>query len=181
MAEDHERDRDGHGSEGPESGGDESRGLDAEARAAHARSVYALAGAMLRWGMRLAVPSSLVTVGVATLVAGGPGLAGAGFGVVLGFGSALVTLAMMRSAARRPASALLGFALGGYAAKMAALLVVMLLLRDVQTFSRPALAFGMLVTVVAWAAAEVVAFQRTKTPTIVITSTSAHSSGHGPN
>jgi hypothetical protein len=41
-------------------------------------------------------------------------------------------------------------------------------LRDVDTFSRPALAFGMLTTVVAWAGAEVVAFRTTKTPTLVV-------------
>lgn len=140
----------------------------AEVRAAHARSVYALADAMLRWGMRLALPSVLVTVGVATLSAGRPGLVGAAFGAVLGFGSSLVTITMMRVAATRPPSALMTLALGGYAVKMTALLLVMLLLRDVEGFSRPALAFGMLVTVVAWAAAEVVAFRTTRTPTLVV-------------
>ncbi len=123
---------------------------------------------MLRWGMRVSVPGALITVGVAILAAGTPGLLGAGLGVVLGFGSALVTIAMMRMAAPRQPSALMGFALGGYALKMSALLVVMLLLQDVSGFSRPALAFGMLVTVIAWAVAEVVAFRTTKTPTIIV-------------
>ncbi|EHY88640.1 hypothetical protein [Saccharomonospora azurea] len=141
---------------------------DAEVRAAHARSVHALADAMLRWGMRLSLPFVLVTVGVATVSAGQPGLIGAGFGAVLGYGSSLVTITMMRIAATRPPSALMSLALGGYAVKMTALLVVMLLLRDVDTFSRPTLAFGMLTTVVAWAAAEVVAFRTTKTPTLVV-------------
>ncbi|WP_007023385.1 hypothetical protein [Saccharomonospora iraqiensis] len=164
------------------SGGDDAvtgdRDTDAEVAAEHARSVYALAAAMLRWGLRLAVPTSLITVAIATLVAGGPGLAGAGFGVVLGFGSALVTLMMMRLAARRPVNALLGFALGGYGIKMAALLLVMLVLDGVDTVSRPALAFGMLVAVVAWAAGEVVAFLRTRTPTIVVPTTRSAPSSH---
>lgn len=140
----------------------------AEARAAHAKSVYALADAMLRWGLRLATPLVLVTIGVATLSAGQSGLVGAAFGATLGFGSSLVTITMMRIAATRPPSTLMTLALGGYALKMSALLLVMLLLRDVEGFSRPALAFGMLVTVVAWAAAEVVAFRTTRTPTLVV-------------
>lgn len=141
---------------------------DAAVRAEHARSVHRLADAMLSWGLRISLPLSLLTLGVAVLVAGAEGLVGGGFGVVLGQGSALVTITMMRMAAARGPNSLLGFALGGYALKMTALLVVMLLLRDVDGFSRPALAFGMLVVVIAWAAGEVVAFQRTKTPTLVV-------------
>lgn len=141
---------------------------DAAVRAEHARSVHRLADAMLGWGLRISLPLSLLTLGVAVLSAGTEGLVGGGFGVVLGQGSALVTITMMRLAASRGPSSLLGFALGGYALKMTALLVVMLLLRDVDGFSRPALAFGMLVVVVAWAAGEVIAFQRTKTPTLVV-------------
>lgn len=156
--------RDGHPSDSagpdPVSGG--------SAAAAHARSVHTLADAMLRWGLRLSVPVALIALGVATLTAGGPGLVGAGFGVVLGFGSALVTIAMMRTAATRRPSALLNFALGGYALKMSALLLVMLLLRDATGFSRAGLAFGMLVVVVAWAVAEVAAFRTTKIPTIIV-------------
>lgn len=134
----------------------------------HARSVYRLADAMQRWGLMLSLPASLVVVGVATVLAGRPGLVGAAFGVVLGQGSALVTITMMRMAATRGPSSLMGFALGGYALKMTALLVVMLLLRDVDGFNRTALAFGMLVVVVAWAAGEVTAFQKTRTPTLVV-------------
>ncbi|GAA1232525.1 hypothetical protein GCM10009676_14690 [Prauserella halophila] len=141
---------------------------DAVVRAEHARSVHRLADAMLSWGLRISLPLSLLTLGVAVLAAGADGLVGGGVGIVLGQGSALVTITMMRLAASRGPNSLLGFALGGYALKMTALLVVMLLLRDVDGFSRPALAFGMLVVVVAWAAGEVVAFQRTKTPTLVI-------------
>ncbi len=51
----------------------------------------------------------------------------------------------------------------------------MLLLRDVDGFSRPALAFGMLVVVLAWAAAEIVAFKKTRIPTIVIPRTAQRS------
>lgn len=65
--------------------------------------------------------------------------------------------------------------MGGYAVKMTALLGVMLLLRDVDGFSRPALAFGMLVVVLAWAAAEIVAFKKTRIPTIVIPRTAQRS------
>lgn len=152
--------------------GEESEvAADAAVRAEHARSVHALADATLRWGMRLSLPLTLLVVGIATVSAGAAGLVGAGFGAALGFGSSLVTLTMMRIGATRPPSSLLGLALGGYALKMSVLLVVMLLLNDVDGFSRPALAFGMLVVVVAWAAAEVVAFRKTKTPTIVIART----------
>ncbi|WP_024874749.1 hypothetical protein [Saccharomonospora piscinae] len=157
------------GEAGPATAADgDTREADDEVRAAHTRSVHALAEAMLRWGLRLSLPAALVTIGVATVAAGTEGLVGAGFGVVLGFGSSLVTITMMRIAATRPPNTLMGLALGGYAIKMTGLLVVMLLLRDVAGFSRPALAFGMLVVVVAWAVAEVAAFQTTKTPTLVV-------------
>ncbi|WP_019812940.1 hypothetical protein [Saccharomonospora saliphila] len=163
---------------GPEADTRKADTPEAEARAEHARSVHALAAAMLRWGMSLAVPTSLITVAIATLLGGEPGLAGAAFGVVLGFGSALVTLTMMRLAAQRSVNSLLGFALGGYAVKMTLLLLVMLLLDGVATVSGPALAFGMLATVVAWAAAEVVAFLRTRTPTLVVPSLDAYRVRH---
>lgn len=153
---------------------------DAAVRAEHARSVHRLADAMLGWGLRISLPLSLLTLGVAVLAAGTEGLVGGGFGVVLGQGSALVTITMMRLAASRGPNSLMGFALGGYALKMTALLVVMVLLRDVDGFSRPALAFGMLVVVVAWAAGEVIAFQRTKTPTLVIPPSAAHPADAGP-
>lgn len=139
-----------------------------EARAEHAKSVYRLADAMMRWGLRLSLPLALVTVGVATLLADQPGLVGSGFGVVLGFGCSLITMTMMRIAATRPPASLMNLALGGYAIKMLLLLVVMLVLRDADGFSRPSLAFGVLVVVVSWAVAEVVAFKTTKTPTLII-------------
>ncbi|OLT45175.1 hypothetical protein BJF85_01880 [Saccharomonospora sp. CUA-673] len=140
----------------------------AAVRAEHARSVHRLADAMQRWGLMLSLPPSLLVAGVLTLVDGQEGLVGAAFGVVLGQGSALITLTMMRMAATRGPASLMGFALGGYALKMTGLLAVMMLLRDVDGFSRPGLAFGMLVVVVAWAAGEVIAFQKTKTPTLVV-------------
>ncbi|ASR39657.1 hypothetical protein BAY61_25505 [Prauserella marina] len=123
---------------------------------------------MMRWGMRLSLPLVLVTIGVATVLADRPGLVGAGFGVVLGFGCSLITITMMRVGATKPAASLMNLALGGYAIKMSLLLVVMLVLKDADGFSRPSLAFGMLVVVVSWAVAEVVAFKTTKTPTLII-------------
>ncbi|MBK1785832.1 hypothetical protein JHE00_15985 [Prauserella sp. ASG 168] len=139
-----------------------------EARAAHAQSVYTLADAMMRWGLRFSLPLSLVVVGVAMVLEGQPGLVGSGFGVVLGFGCSLITITMMRIGATKPPASLMNLALGGYAIKMSLLLVVMLVLRDIDGLSRPSLAFGMLVVVVSWAVAEVVAFRTTKTPTLII-------------
>lgn len=58
-------------------------------------------------------------------------------------------------------------ALGGYIGKMVVLLVVMTLLGWVEGIHRESLAFTMLATIMVWAGAEVVAFKRTKIPTIV--------------
>lgn len=139
-----------------------------QGRDAHAQAVLTLAAAMLRWGMWLTVPVALVTTGVATIMAGAPGLAGAGFGVVLGFGSALITIAAMRFAANRPVQSVLGIALGSYALKMSALLVVMLAFGNIAALHHTALGLALLVTVVSWAVADVIAFQRARIPTIIL-------------
>ena len=58
-------------------------------------------------------------------------------------------------------------ALGGYVGKMLVLLVVMTLLGGIAAIHRESLAFTMLATVIVWAGAEVVAFKKTRIPTVV--------------
>ncbi len=133
----------------------------------HAQAVTVLAAAMLRTGLWCAGAAAAVALAVATVLAGGPGLAGAAVGVALGLLSSLATIGLMRVAAMLPVEALLGVVMGGYTLKIALLLVVAFPLRRVAWLQPTALALSVLAVVAAWAVAEVVAFRRTRIPTII--------------
>ncbi|SNR77310.1 hypothetical protein SAMN06265360_11880 [Haloechinothrix alba] len=133
----------------------------------HAASVRTLATAMLRMGLRIGLAGALLAIAVSWVLLGWPGLASAAVGALVAFGSSLVTVWMMHKTAALPPEMLFGLVLGGYILKLGALLVVMLTLRGVEVFDPVALGVTMLVTVLAWAAAEVVAFQRAKIPTVI--------------
>ncbi|MDV6011781.1 hypothetical protein F8178_04705 [Haloechinothrix sp. LS1_15] len=133
----------------------------------HAASVRRLAAAMLRTGLLFGAAAGAVSVVVAAVLAGWTGLIGAVIGVAVAFASSLVTVGMMHLTAALPPESLLGVVLGGYTLKIVALLVVMVTLRDVPVLDPMALGLTVLVTVIAWAVAEVVAFRRTKIPTII--------------
>jgi ATP synthase protein I len=137
------------------------------ARNRHADSVRTLAAAMLRTGVLFAAVATVVSLAVAAATAGWPGLYGAAVGAAVGFVSSLLTIAMMWASAPLPVESLFGVVLGGYTVKIFALLVVAFPLRQVEAFHPMALALTVLAVVVAWAAAEVVAFRRTRIPTII--------------
>lgn len=126
-----------------------------------------LAAAMLRTGLWCGGVVALAVLGAATVLAGGPGLAGAAVGVGLGFLSSLATMGLMRVAAALPVEALLGVVMGGYTLKIALLLAVAFPLRQVAWLDSASLALSVLAVVAAWAVAEVVAFRRTRIPTII--------------
>jgi hypothetical protein len=134
----------------------------------HATSVLTLADAMLRTAL---VPG-LVTVAVgavaATVLVGADGLYGALVGGAVASGSSLMTLFMMRWSAGLPAMVVMGVALGGFALKMVVLLGVMIAFQGVDAFHPMSLALTFLATVLVWAAAEAVAFRRTKIPTVIV-------------
>ncbi|MGW1677757.1 hypothetical protein [Saccharopolyspora sp. NPDC002376] len=133
----------------------------------HAETVRRLASAMLRTAVWPGVATVVVAAIVATVLVGTPGLLGALVGGVVAFGSSLLTIWLMRFTGGMNPHFVMVAALGGYVGKMLVLLVVMTLLGGVEAFHRESLAFTMLATVMVWAGAEVVAFKRTKIPTIV--------------
>ncbi|MDA3628005.1 hypothetical protein OU415_21410 [Saccharopolyspora sp. WRP15-2] len=133
----------------------------------HAETVRRLASAMLRTAVWPGVATVVVAAVVATALVGTPGLLGALVGGVVAFGSSLLTIWLMRFTGGMNPHFVMVAALGGYVGKMLVLLVVMTLLGGVEALHRESLAFTMLATVMVWAGAEVVAFKRTKIPTIV--------------
>jgi hypothetical protein len=122
--------------------------------------------------LRTAVVPGLVTVavatGVAAAVAGSAGMAGALVGGGVAVASSLTTIALMRWSADLPVMVVMTVALGGFVFKMLLLLVVMQVLRDVAALHGRSLALTFLATVLVWAAAEAVAFKRTRIPTLIV-------------
>jgi len=133
----------------------------------HAQSVLKLADAMFRGALWPGIATVVIGAVVATVWVGLPGLFGAVVGGVVAFASSLVTLWMMRKTAAMEPMAVMAVALGGYILKVLVLLGVMMLLRNVPGLHVKALAFTMLAVIVVWAAAEFLAFRRTKIPTII--------------
>lgn len=133
----------------------------------HAEPMLRLASAMLRTALLPAGITVLVAVVLATVLTGWSGLFSALIGGAIGFASSLLTIWLMRFSSGMNPAFVMGIALGGYICKMAVLLVVMMLLGGLDSIHRESLAFTMLATIVVWAAAEVVAFRKTRIPTIV--------------
>jgi hypothetical protein len=134
----------------------------------HAESVRTLAAAMLRTAVIPGLVTVAVAAAVATAAAGSAGLYGALVGGGVAFGSSLVTIALMRWSADLPVMVVMTVALGGFVFKIMMLLVVMLALRDVAALHGRSLALTFLATVLVWAAAEAVAFKRTRIPTLIV-------------
>ncbi|MEV4733879.1 hypothetical protein [Saccharopolyspora sp. NPDC049426] len=139
----------------------------AEPENPHAEVVRRLATAMLRTAVWPGVATVVLGAIVATVLVGVPGLVGALIGGVVAFGSSLLTIWLMRFSGGMNPQFVMVIALGGYVGKMLVLLVVMTLLGGIDAIHRESLAFTMLATVMVWAGAEVVAFKRTKIPTII--------------
>src|SRR5690242_6062253 len=96
-----------------------------------AESVLRLAGAMLRYQVRIVLPVLAVAVVVFTVIFGIAGLFGSLVGAVITCFSSAATLWLMRLSAPHGPYAGMAAALGGFVAKMLILLVTFTLLRDV--------------------------------------------------
>ncbi|WP_235999085.1 hypothetical protein [Qaidamihabitans albus] len=142
-------------------------GTDSANRNPHAEQVLKLADAMLKGALWPGVITVVLAAVVATVWVGVPGLLGALVGGLVAFGSSLATLWMMRKTSAMDPMGVLAVALGGYIFKLLVLLGVMMLLGGIDALHRYALAFTMLAVIIVWAGAEVVAFKRTKIPTII--------------
>lgn len=134
----------------------------------HAKSVLTLADAMLRTALVPGLATVALGAVAATVLVGADGLFGALAGGAVAFGSSLMTLFMMRWSAGLPVMMVMGVALGGFALKMVVLLGVMVALRGVDALHPLSLALTFLAVVLVWAAAEAVAFRRTKIPTVIV-------------
>lgn len=134
----------------------------------HADSVRRLATAMVRIGLLPGLLTVAAGAGIAALAVGSTGLWGALVGGGVALASSLLTVGLMRWSAELPVQIVMVLALGGYLLKMIALLAVMVALQGVEALHVRALAFTFLATVLVWAGTEVVAFKRTRIPTLVI-------------
>lgn len=143
-------------------------GLLADMPRTHAESVLKLARAMLRYALWPALATVVAGITVGTLVAGFEGTLGALVGGIVAFASSLATLWLMRRTAAMNPMLVMAAALGGFVGKMLILLVVMMLLGNVDVLHTESLAYTMLAVVVVWAAADAVAFRRTKIPTLIV-------------
>ena len=136
----------------------------------HARAQLNLASAMFRY----ALWPSLATVALGAVLFGvldgGAGAVSALVGGALACASSLITLVLMRLSANQGPHIGMAASLGGFVGKMLLLFVVMTLLRGVDGLLVKPLGLTMIAVVLVAAAAEAVAFRRTKLPTIVVPS-----------
>ncbi|RBM16565.1 hypothetical protein DI005_25080 [Prauserella sp. PE36] len=139
----------------------------AETRNKHAEQVTKLADAMLRTALWPAVGIVVIGAVVGLVWIGTAGLFGALVGGAVAFASSLATLFMMRKSAAMDPMAVMAVALGGYVFKMLVIFGVMTLLRGVDALHTLSLAITMMAVILVWAGAEMVAFKRTKVPTII--------------
>jgi ATP synthase protein I len=130
-------------------------------------SVLKLANAMVRFQIRLMLPALVVAVVVFAMVFGVTGLWGSLVGAVIAAASSAFTLWLMRLTAHQGPHLSMAAALGGFIGKMIILLVALTLLGDVSALHPKALAYTMLVGVLVAVVADMVAFKRTKIPTVI--------------
>jgi ATP synthase protein I len=143
-------------------------GIRTDSPKTHAETVTRLADAMLRYAVWPAVATVVIGVVVASVLHGVQGGVSAFLGGLVACASSLATWLLMRkTAALNPMMVMTG-ALGGFAGKMIILLLVMMVLREITWLHTESLAYTMLAVVVVWAAMDMVAFRRTKLPTLIV-------------
>jgi ATP synthase protein I len=133
----------------------------------HTRAMLTLANAMFRYALWPSLGTLVLGVVLFGLLRGGAGALGAAVGGALACVSSLITLALMRATANQGPHIGMAASLGGFVGKLLLLLIVMTLLRGVDALEPKSLGITMVAVVVVAAAAEAVAFRRTKLPTII--------------
>jgi ATP synthase protein I len=133
----------------------------------HAQSILTLASAIVRTALVPVLLTIVVGAVSATVFVGAAGLYGALVGGGVALASSLATIGMMRWSAGFPPSFVMVVALGGFGLKLMVLLAVMIALRGVDALHPMSLALTFLAAILVWVAAEVVAFRRTKIPTVI--------------
>ncbi|MBM7776510.1 hypothetical protein JOD54_006714 [Actinokineospora baliensis] len=133
----------------------------------HAKSLLTLANAMFRYALWPSLATIAVGAVVFALINGAPGLWGALVGGLLAAASSLLTLLLMRKTAHLGPHIGMAASLGGFVGKLLVLMLVMTALRGVDALHAESLGITMVAVVLVAAAAEAVAFRRTKLPTII--------------
>jgi hypothetical protein len=133
----------------------------------HTEALLTLAGAMFRYSIWPSIGVGVLGVVLFGLVNGMPGALGALIGAALAIGSSLLTLFLMRKSANAGPHMGMAASLGGFVGKLLILLLIMAALKDVAALHRESLGVTMIAVVVVAAAAEAIAFRRTKLPTII--------------
>lgn len=118
------------------------------------QSLLALATAMRRNALAVAVATGVPTVAIAGVLAGLPGALSALVGVLLGTASALFTLWLMRRTAGREPRLVMIASMGGLLQKSILLLIALFALGTVPGVDRGSLSVALLVTLIATAGAE---------------------------
>ncbi|WP_424188996.1 hypothetical protein ACOBQX_11620 [Actinokineospora sp. G85] len=150
----------------------DSTGPAAAGPSPHGRALLTLAGAMFRYALWPSLATAVLGVVLFGVLRGGPGLVGALIGGALAIVSSLATLALMRATADLGPHFGLAASMGGMILKLALLTAVMLPMRGVEAVDSKALAITMIAVVLVTAAAEAIAFRKTKLPTIIPSSES---------
>ena len=119
-----------------------------------AQVVRRMSGAMARGAALVGGLTSLICVGVASVVQGLPGFYGSGLGGLLATGSALLTPALMLRTTHLDPAAVMLASFVGLATKAIVLLIVLFTLGGVSGLHRMSLAVTLLVVFVATTAAE---------------------------
>ncbi|GAA3036699.1 hypothetical protein [Actinokineospora globicatena] len=133
----------------------------------HAQSLLTLANAMFRYALWPSLATIAIGAALFGVLNGTPGLLGALVGGLLAAGSSLLTLVLMRKTAHLGPHIGMAASLGGFVGKLLVLLLVMTALRGVDALHAKSLGITMVAVVVVAAAAEALAFRRTKLPTII--------------
>ncbi|MGW5051935.1 hypothetical protein [Actinokineospora sp. NPDC004072] len=134
----------------------------------HAESVRVLAARMARDIMIACGATVAVALVVALIWVGLPGLVGALVGGVIATASAMGTvMLMLRTRALEPMM-VMAMALAGYVGKIVILFVVMTLLKGIDGLHSMSVAITMMAVILVAAGAEMRAFKKTKTPTLII-------------
>lgn len=133
----------------------------------HAGVVQKYADAMLRGALPYGIGVAVLGVLVSTVLVGVPGLVGSLLGALIGLGSSVLTLVVMRRSAGVEPMTLMAVAMSTFIGKIILLFGLAQLLHGIPLVQPKAFALTMAAIVVVWTVAETFAFRRAKVPTII--------------
>lgn len=134
--------------------------------APHVATVLRLVSAMQRTAVALTVLVAVVAVVVAAVLRGTSGAVAAGVAAGVGLVIGVIGTLVMRATARvTPVGVLLG-ALTSFAGKIGLLLVILIVVERAAVFDERVFGFVLLAVTAAYVAGELIAFLRTRTPSV---------------